>query len=152
MWPSNTTFLFRVPVFPECCARGRRSSPSAFLPRVSCSFRHSEKTTFPECNSSPSATLGKSGFPECPIFGTRGSDWHSGKIASPVVIARSTPVGACTYTGVMVYRALIAFARSSCARDSRAGHSSKVSACAFSSSMRRPCTVCYVRRPVRACL
>jgi hypothetical protein len=54
MLPSNATFLFRVPVFPEC-------------------------------NSSPSATLGEDFFPECPIFGTRGSAWHSGKIASPVV-------------------------------------------------------------------
>jgi hypothetical protein len=29
---------------------------------------------------------GKIVFPECPIFGTRGSTWHSGNIASPVVI------------------------------------------------------------------
>jgi serine/threonine protein kinase len=28
---------------------------------------------------------GKIVFPECPIFGTRGSTWHSGNIASPVV-------------------------------------------------------------------
>jgi hypothetical protein len=42
------------------------SSPSAFLPRV----QHS----------------GKIVFPECPIFGTRGSTWHSGNFASPVVI------------------------------------------------------------------
>jgi hypothetical protein len=41
------------------------SSPSAFLPRV----QHS----------------GKIVFPECPIFGTRGSTWHSGNFASPVV-------------------------------------------------------------------
>jgi hypothetical protein len=55
-----------VPVFPECHALlGTRGRPSAILPRE----QHS----------------GKSGFPECPIFGTRGSAWHSGKIASPVV-------------------------------------------------------------------
>jgi hypothetical protein len=61
--------LPRVSLFPECHAllgtRGRPSSPSAILPRV----QHS----------------GKIVFPECPIFGTRGSAWHSGKIASPVV-------------------------------------------------------------------
>jgi hypothetical protein len=34
---------------------------------------------------------GKIVFPECPIFGTRGSTWHSGNIASPVVI--SMPIG-----------------------------------------------------------
>jgi hypothetical protein len=28
---------------------------------------------------------GKIVFPECPIFGTRGSTWHSGNFASPVV-------------------------------------------------------------------
>jgi hypothetical protein len=28
---------------------------------------------------------GKIVFPECPIFGTQGSTWHSGNIASPVV-------------------------------------------------------------------
>jgi hypothetical protein len=65
--------LPRVPFFPECHAllgtRGRPPSPSAILPRV----QHS----------------GKSGFPECPIFGTRGSVWHSGKIASPVVSSSS---------------------------------------------------------------
>jgi hypothetical protein len=62
--------VFPMPVFPECHAllgtRGRPSSPSAVLPRV----QHS----------------GKIGFPECPIFGTRGSVWHSGKFASLVVI------------------------------------------------------------------
>jgi hypothetical protein len=30
-------------------------------------------------------------FPECPIFGTRGSAWHSGKISSPIVVRR--PLG-----------------------------------------------------------
>jgi hypothetical protein len=30
---------------------------------------------------------GKIVFPECPIFGTRGSTWHSGNFASPVVNA-----------------------------------------------------------------
>jgi hypothetical protein len=47
MLPSNVTFLFRVPVFPECCARGRWPSPSAGLPRVSCRpIRHSGKGTY----------------------------------------------------------------------------------------------------------
>jgi hypothetical protein len=50
------------------------SSPSAFLPRV----QHS----------------GKIVFPECPIFGTRGSTWHSGNFASPVV--RDDPAAART--------------------------------------------------------
>jgi hypothetical protein len=79
--PSNVPFLFRVPsspsvalgedglprvpVFPECHARGRPSSPSAILPRV----QHS----------------GKIGFSECPIFGSRGSSRHSGNYSSPVV-------------------------------------------------------------------
>jgi hypothetical protein len=80
MLPSNVTFLFRVSVFPECCARGRLSYPSAGLPRVSCPFWHSGKTIFPECNSSPSATLGEDWLPRVPDF------WHSGKIASPVVL------------------------------------------------------------------
>ena len=71
--PSNATFLFRVPFFPECCARGRWPSPSAFLPRVLCPFRHSGKAIFPECNSSPSATLGEDCLPRVPDF------WHSGK-------------------------------------------------------------------------
>jgi hypothetical protein len=31
MLPPNATFLFRVPFFPECCARGRRPSPSVML-------------------------------------------------------------------------------------------------------------------------
>jgi hypothetical protein len=59
-----------VPLFPECHGllgtRGTLSSPSAFLPRV----QHS----------------GKSFFPECPIFGTRGSPEHSGNFHSPVVM------------------------------------------------------------------
>jgi hypothetical protein len=73
MLPSNATFLFRVPAFPECCARGRWPSPSACLPRVSCPCRHSGKATFPECNSSPSATLGEDWLPRVPDF------CHSGK-------------------------------------------------------------------------
>jgi hypothetical protein len=42
-----------------------------------------QKKIFPRV---PVQHSGKIGFPECPIFGTRGSPWHSGKIASPVVI------------------------------------------------------------------
>jgi hypothetical protein len=79
MLPSNVTFLFRVPVFPECCARGRLPFPSAGLPRVSRPFWHSGKAIFPECNSSPSAILGEDWLPQVPDF------WHSGKFASPVV-------------------------------------------------------------------
>jgi hypothetical protein len=55
----SANFLLRVPLFPECCTRGRWLSPSVSLPRVSCAFRHSGKPLFPECNSSPSATLGE---------------------------------------------------------------------------------------------
>jgi hypothetical protein len=62
-----------VPVFPKCCTRGRWPSPSAWLPRVSCPFRHSGKPLFPECYSSPSATLGEEWLPQVPDF------WHSGK-------------------------------------------------------------------------
>jgi hypothetical protein len=88
--PSNAPFLFRVPsslrvalgedglpwvlVFPECHAvlgtRGRPSSPRAILPRV----QHS----------------GKIAFPECPIFGSRGSSRHSGNYSSPVVAPASS--------------------------------------------------------------
>ena len=61
--------LCRVLLFTECqdlCGtRESLSSPSAILPRV----QHS----------------GKILFPECPIFGTRGSQRHSGNFASPVV-------------------------------------------------------------------
>jgi hypothetical protein len=89
--PSNTTFLFRVPSFPSV-ALGEDG-----LPRVS---------SFPECHAllgtrgslpSPSAILprvqhsGKIGFPGCPIFGTRGSMWHSGNLASPVVSRHAAP-------------------------------------------------------------
>jgi hypothetical protein len=51
------------------------------------------------CTSSPSAILprvqhsGKIFFPECPIFGTQGSTWHSGNIASPVVRSRNNKGG-----------------------------------------------------------
>jgi hypothetical protein len=86
MLPSNAPFLLRVPVFPECCTRGRWPSPSAWFPRVSCPFRHSGKPLFPECRLPRVLHSGKRGFPECPIFGTRGSIWHSGNSASPVVI------------------------------------------------------------------
>ena len=61
--------LCRVLLFTECqvlCGtRESLSSPSAILPRV----QHS----------------GKILFPECPIFGTRGSQRHSGNFVSPVV-------------------------------------------------------------------
>jgi hypothetical protein len=87
--PSNAPFLFRVPsspsvalgedglprvlVFPECHAllgtRGRPSSQSVILPRV----QHS----------------GKIAFPECLIFGSRGSSRHSGNYSSAVVCSRS---------------------------------------------------------------
>jgi hypothetical protein len=64
--------LPRVSFFPEChgllSTRGSIPSSSAILHRV----QHS----------------GKISFPECPIFGTRGSVWHSGNFASPVVITR----------------------------------------------------------------
>jgi hypothetical protein len=69
----------------------RFSSASIPLPRVSWTLRHSGKPLFPECNSSPSATLGKSFFPDCPIFGTRESPWHSGNFHSPVVICYLNP-------------------------------------------------------------
>jgi hypothetical protein len=65
--------FLRVPVFPECCTRGRWSSSSASLHRVSGTYRHSGKPLFPECNSSPSATLGEEWLPRVPDF------WHSGK-------------------------------------------------------------------------
>jgi hypothetical protein len=59
----------RVSPFPEChgfCdTRESLSSPSVFLPRV----QHS----------------GKIGFPECPIFGTRGRVRYLGNLGSPVV-------------------------------------------------------------------
>ena len=61
--------LCRVLIFTECQdldgTRESLSSPSAILPRV----QHSAKIL----------------FPECPIFGTRGSQRHSGNFASPVV-------------------------------------------------------------------
>jgi hypothetical protein len=56
--PSYAIFLFRVPLFPECCIWGRWPSPSALLPRVSCTYRHSGKPPFPECN-----TWGRLAFP-----------------------------------------------------------------------------------------
>ena len=63
--------LCRVLLFTECQdlfgTRESLSSPSAILPRV----QHSGKTL----------------FPECPIFGTRGSQRHSGNFVSPVVVA-----------------------------------------------------------------
>ena len=62
--------LCRVLIFTECqdlCGtRESLSSPSAILPRV----QHS----------------GKILFPECPIFGTRGSQRHSENFASPVMV------------------------------------------------------------------
>ena len=68
--------LCRVLLFTECqdlCGtRESLSSPSAILPRV----QHS----------------GKILFPECPIFGTRGSQRHSGNFASPVVFRSRTVI------------------------------------------------------------
>jgi hypothetical protein len=66
-------FSFSCALSPECCSRGGWPSPSAGLPRVSCTFRHSGKPPFPECNSSPSATLGEDWLPRVLDF------WHSGK-------------------------------------------------------------------------
>jgi hypothetical protein len=88
MLPSNATFFFVCPYSPSVALgedglRGRWPSPSAGLPRVSCSFRHSGKATFPECN-----TRARLASPSARFFGTRGSAWHSGKIASPVVIVK----------------------------------------------------------------
>jgi hypothetical protein len=60
-------------------------SPSAALPRVSCPSRHSGKPPFPECNTSPSATLGEDFLPRVPEIWHSGSVWHSGNLASPVV-------------------------------------------------------------------
>jgi hypothetical protein len=62
--------------FPECCTRGRRPLPSAALYRVLGTLRHSGKPLFPECNSSPSATLREDWLPQVPDF------WHSGKPAT----------------------------------------------------------------------
>ena len=63
--------LCRVLLFTECqdiCGtRESLSSPSAILPRV----QHSRKILFPECS----------------IFGTQGSQRHSGNFVSPVVSA-----------------------------------------------------------------
>jgi hypothetical protein len=52
--------------FLECCTRGRGPLPSAALSRV----------PFPECNSSPSAILGKDWLPRVSGF------LHSGKPAT----------------------------------------------------------------------
>jgi hypothetical protein len=54
----------------RCAVKCNFSFSCAFLPRVQ---------FFPECNSSPSATLGEDCLPRVPDF------WHSGNIASPVV-------------------------------------------------------------------
>jgi hypothetical protein len=66
--------LPRVYLFPECHGpygtRGNLSSPSVFLPRV----QHS----------------GKRLLPQCPIFGTRESNGHSGNVHSPVVTGTSS--------------------------------------------------------------
>jgi hypothetical protein len=55
MLPSNANFLLRVPLFPECCTRGRWLSPSATLRRVPWFLQHLGKPLFPECISSPSS-------------------------------------------------------------------------------------------------
>jgi hypothetical protein len=54
---------------------------------VSCPFRHSGKAIFPECSSSPSATLGEDWLPRVPDF------WHSGKCVAlgKVCFSRSDP-------------------------------------------------------------
>ena len=72
-------------LFAECCARQRVPLPSGVLCRASGTLRHSAKLLFGECNSLPSATLGKEWLAECPIFGTRQSMRHSTNFASPVV-------------------------------------------------------------------
>ena len=60
---SRNTFLPRVLVFPECCARGSKLFPSVILPRVPGRLQLSGKPLFPECNSSPRATLGEDWVP-----------------------------------------------------------------------------------------
>jgi hypothetical protein len=72
MLSSNAPFLLSVPVFLECCTRGRWPFSSAWLPRVSCHFRHSGKPPFPECHSSSSATLREDNLSRVPDF------WHLG--------------------------------------------------------------------------
>jgi len=59
--------------FPECCARGRILFLSVILPRVPGSLQHSGKPLFPECNSSPRATLREDWVPRVLDF------WLSGK-------------------------------------------------------------------------
>ena len=70
---SRNTFLPRVRLFPDCCARGRGLFSSVILPRVPGRLRHSGKPLFPECNSSPRATLGEDWVPRVLDF------WLSGK-------------------------------------------------------------------------
>jgi hypothetical protein len=90
-------FYFLANGYVQCCRQMQHFSFScALLPGV----LHSGKMAFPKCHAllgtrgslhSPSAILpraqhsGMIGFPECPIFRTRGSVWHSGNSASPVV-------------------------------------------------------------------
>jgi len=62
-----------VPLFPECCTRGRGPLPSAALYRVLGTLRHSAKPLFSECYSFPSATLEEDWLCQVPDF------WHSGK-------------------------------------------------------------------------
>jgi hypothetical protein len=73
----HIVFCSRVPLLPECCTRGRGSSRSASLPRVPWTIRRVQHS-------------GNSFFPECPIFGTRGSPEHSGNFHSPVVLCACT--------------------------------------------------------------
>ena len=64
-------FFCRVPLFAECCTRQRGLLPSAALCRVPGTLWHSVKPLFAECH--PVRHSAKSGFAECPIFGTRQS-------------------------------------------------------------------------------
>jgi hypothetical protein len=46
---------------------------------------------------------GKNFFPECPIFGTRGSPEHSGNFHSPVVVGPHARNGTCKRAIVRAY-------------------------------------------------
>jgi hypothetical protein len=68
MLSSNATFLFRVSVFPECCAWGRWPSPCAGLPRVPCPLGNRGRPPSPSAilprvqHSGESVALGKDCF------------------------------------------------------------------------------------------
>ena len=59
---------------------GQPMPSAAFLPRV----WHSAKKSFTECNSLPSATLGKEGLCRVPVFNTWQRILHSAKSLFPV--------------------------------------------------------------------